>query len=33
LAVVIELPLTFLLLNAARRRIRLSVLVAVSERE
>lgn len=33
LAVVIELPLAFLLLNAARRRIRLSALVAVSERD
>jgi hypothetical protein len=33
LAVVIELPLAFLLLNAARRLIRLSALVAVSERE
>jgi len=30
LAVVIELPLAFLLLNAARRRIRLSALVAAS---
>jgi hypothetical protein len=33
LAVVIELPLAFLLLNAARRLIRLSALVAVSERD
>jgi len=32
-AVVIELPLAFLLLNAARRLIRLSALVAVSERD
>ncbi len=33
LAVVMELPLAFLLLNAARRLIRLSALVAVSERD
>ena len=33
LAVGLELPLAFLLLNAARRLIRLSALVAVSERE
>jgi hypothetical protein len=33
LAVVIELPLAFLLLNAACRLIRLSALVAVSERD
>jgi hypothetical protein len=33
LAVVIELPQALLLLNEARRLIRLSALVAVSERE
>jgi hypothetical protein len=33
LAVVMELPLAFLLLNAARRIIRLSALVPVSERD